>query len=107
MCTGEVVLPLSTIDLAADDITLWRDIKEPPKGDVLGDLCLSLRYKPQRYVLFVPFLFVLFIINCLCFFSKPPVLVCQIVQCRNLKQMDLGGASDPYVKVGCMYFATL
>jgi hypothetical protein len=51
MCTGEVVLPLSTIDLAADDITLWRDIKEPPKGDVLGDLCLSLRYKPQRYVL--------------------------------------------------------
>lgn len=36
------------------------------------------------------------------FRSKPPALVCQIVQCRNLKQMDLGGASDPYVKVGVL-----
>lgn len=49
----------------------------------MGDLCLSLRYKPA---------------------SKPPALVCQIVQCRNLKQMDLGGASDPYVKVSVLVF---
>jgi len=81
-------VPLSSIDLAADDITLWRDIKDPPKN-VLGDICVSLRYKPQR--LSVTLMFIRF--------SKPPVLVCQIVQCRNLKQMDLGGASDPYVKV--------
>lgn len=44
---GEACIPLAAIDLAADDLTLWRDIKEPPKN-VLGDICISLRYKPQR-----------------------------------------------------------
>lgn len=91
-----------------------KDIKEPPKGDALGELCLALRYKPARYVVYalfhlfnrpIPFIIMyqrqckLLVILTFAFLSRPPALVCQIVQCRNLKQMDLGGASDPYVKV--------
>jgi hypothetical protein len=78
--TGEVYVPLSKLDLASDDLEFWRDIKEPPKN-VLGDICLSLRYAPQK---------------------RPPQLNVIVIECKNLKQMDLGGASDPYVKINHM-----
>lgn len=47
--TGECAIPLSSIDLASSD-PIMKDIKEPPKGDALGELCLALRFKPARYV---------------------------------------------------------
>ncbi len=56
---------------------MWRDVKEPPKN-VLGDICLSLRYAPTK---------------------KPAQLTCMVIECKNLKKMDLGGSSDPYVKI--------
>lgn len=31
--TGEVTLPLSSVDLASEE-TIWKDIKEPPSADV-------------------------------------------------------------------------
>ena len=77
---GQVSVPLAAIDLASDDLEFWRDIREPPKN-VLGDVCISLRYAPQK---------------------RPPQLNVIVIECKNLKQMDLGGASDPYVKINHM-----
>jgi hypothetical protein len=77
---GQVHVPLAAIDLAADDLEFWREIREPPKN-VLGDVCISLRYAPQK---------------------RPPQLNVIVIECKNLKQMDLGGASDPYVKINHM-----
>lgn len=34
--------------------------------------------------------------------SKPAVLAVTIMECKNLKPMDLGGTSDPYVKINHM-----
>ncbi|XP_043229799.1 synaptotagmin 1-like isoform X1 [Amphibalanus amphitrite] len=76
---GEVKLPLCTIDLA-QTIEEWRDLVSV-EGDggqenKLGDICFSLRYVPTA--------------------GKLTVV---ILEAKNLKKMDVGGLSDPYVKL--------
>ncbi|XP_043229838.1 synaptotagmin 1-like isoform X5 [Amphibalanus amphitrite] len=74
---GEVKLPLCTIDLA-QTIEEWRDLVsvEGDGGQALGDICFSLRYVPTA--------------------GKLTVV---ILEAKNLKKMDVGGLSDPYVKL--------
>ena len=72
-----VKLPLSSVDLG-EIVELTKDIKPPPK-DELGEICFSLRYVPQKSQLSVV-----------------------IMECKNLKKMDIAGLSDPYVKIGLM-----
>ncbi|XP_043191803.1 synaptotagmin 1-like isoform X4 [Amphibalanus amphitrite] len=79
---GEVKLPLCTIDLA-QTIEEWRDLVSV-EGDggqenKLGDICFSLRYVPTA--------------------GKLTVV---ILEAKNLKKMDVGGLSDPYVKIALM-----
>ncbi|RNA27901.1 synaptotagmin 1 isoform X1 [Brachionus plicatilis] len=76
---GEVHVPLGQVDLGKV-IQEWRDI-QPPAGDKenenkLGDICFSLRYVPTA--------------------GKLTVV---ILEAKNLKKMDVGGLSDPYVKL--------
>ena len=73
---GEVKIPLNQIDLA-QTIEEWRDLTsvEGEQG-VLGDVCFSLRYVPTA--------------------GKLTVV---ILEAKNLKKMDVGGLSDPYVKI--------
>ncbi|GLD73592.1 synaptotagmin-1-like protein [Lates japonicus] len=56
----------------------WQDLAEPAKfeDENLGEICFSLRYVPTA--------------------GKLTVV---ILEAKNLKKMDLGGSSDPYVKV--------
>ncbi|XP_077999817.1 synaptotagmin-1-like isoform X3 [Glandiceps talaboti] len=77
---GEVKVPLSSIDLGRV-IEEWRDLQsaEVPGGEgksELGDVCFSLRYVPTA--------------------GKLTVVV---LEAKNLKKMDVGGLSDPYVKL--------
>ncbi|XP_015795912.1 synaptotagmin-1 [Tetranychus urticae] len=76
---GEVRIPLNTIDLA-QTIEEWRDLTsvEGEQGQ-LGDICFSLRYVPTA--------------------GKLTVV---ILEAKNLKKMDVGGLSDPYVKIALM-----
>ncbi|RXN20139.1 Synaptotagmin-1 [Labeo rohita] len=85
---GEIRLNLSTVDWN-HVIEEWRDLSEASKHEVqftqyvikfnqehLGEICFSLRYVPAS--------------------SKLTVI---ILEAKNLKKMDQGGSSDPYVKV--------
>ncbi|XP_062857604.1 synaptotagmin VIII [Trichomycterus rosablanca] len=74
---GELRLELSAVDWN-HVIEEWRDLSEPSKNEQvhLGDICFSLRYVPTA--------------------SKLTVV---ILEAKNLKQMDVGGSSDPYCKV--------
>uniref|UniRef100_A0A4W4ERU5 C2 domain-containing protein n=1 Tax=Electrophorus electricus TaxID=8005 RepID=A0A4W4ERU5_ELEEL len=74
---GELRLELSSVDWN-HVIEEWRDLSEPSKYEQenLGDICFSLRYVPTA--------------------SKLTVV---ILEAKNLKKMDDGGSSDPYVKV--------
>uniref|UniRef100_A0A671QVA7 Synaptotagmin-1-like n=1 Tax=Sinocyclocheilus anshuiensis TaxID=1608454 RepID=A0A671QVA7_9TELE len=74
---GEIRLNLSTVDWN-HVIEEWRDLSEASKHEQehLGDICFSLRYVPAS--------------------SKLTVI---ILEAKNLKRMDQGGSSDPYVKV--------
>ncbi|XP_036068132.1 synaptotagmin VIII isoform X2 [Oryzias melastigma] len=56
----------------------WGDLEEPVKFEEVdfGEICFSLRYVPTT--------------------SKLTVV---ILEAKNLKSMDFGGSSDPYVKV--------
>ncbi|UJR21399.1 hypothetical protein I4U23_024489 [Adineta vaga] len=79
---GEVQIPLNTVDLGK----VIREIKDlsPPPGDKeaenkLGDICFSLRYVPTAGKLTIT-----------------------ILEAKNLKKMDVGGLSDPYVKLSLM-----
>ncbi|XP_035222767.1 synaptotagmin 1-like isoform X2 [Stegodyphus dumicola] len=76
---GEVKIPLNTVDLA-QTIEEWRDLTsvEGEQGQ-LGDICFSLRYVPTA--------------------GKLTVV---ILEAKNLKKMDVGGLSDPYVKIAIM-----
>ncbi|XP_074595983.1 synaptotagmin-1-like [Brevipalpus obovatus] len=76
---GEVRIPMNTIDLA-QTIEEWRDLTsvEGEQGQ-LGDICFSLRYVPTA--------------------GKLTVV---ILEAKNLKKMDVGGLSDPYVKIALM-----
>ena len=77
---GEIRLPMNQIDLA-QTIEEWRDIQsaEEEGPEKLGDICFSLRYVP----------------------TSGKLTVC-ILEAKNLKKMDLGGLSDPYVKIALM-----
>ncbi|XP_041692472.1 synaptotagmin VIII isoform X2 [Coregonus clupeaformis] len=74
---GELRLQLGTIDWN-HVIEEWKDLSEPSKSEdiILGEICFSLRYVPTT--------------------SKLTVV---ILEAKNLKSMDVGGSSDPYVKV--------
>ncbi|XP_022647839.1 synaptotagmin 1-like [Varroa jacobsoni] len=76
---GEVKIPMNTIDLA-QTIEEWRDLTSVDNDkEVLGDICFSLRYVPTA--------------------GKLTVV---ILEAKNLKKMDVGGLSDPYVKIVLM-----
>ncbi|VEN38151.1 unnamed protein product [Callosobruchus maculatus] len=79
---GEVKVPLCTVDLA-QTIEEWRELQsvegEGGQENKLGDICFSLRYVPTA--------------------GKLTVV---ILEAKNLKKMDVGGLSDPYVKIALM-----
>ncbi|XP_071383387.1 synaptotagmin VIII [Centroberyx affinis] len=74
---GELRLQLGDVDWN-HVIEEWRELGEPAKFEEenLGEICFSLRYVPTA--------------------SKLTVV---ILEAKNLKSMDSGGSSDPYVKV--------
>ncbi|KAK2581887.1 hypothetical protein KPH14_002348 [Odynerus spinipes] len=76
---GEVKVPLCQVDLA-QTIEEWRELQsvegEGGQDNKLGDICFSLRYVPTA--------------------GKLTVV---ILEAKNLKKMDVGGLSDPYVKI--------
>ncbi|CAG9858837.1 unnamed protein product [Phyllotreta striolata] len=79
---GEVKVPLCTVDLA-QTIEEWKELQsvegEGGQENKLGDICFSLRYVPTA--------------------GKLTVV---ILEAKNLKKMDVGGLSDPYVKIALM-----
>ena len=73
---GQLKIPLFTIDLAKT-IEEWGDLSPVDlKNQYLGDICFSLRYV-----------------------STTKKLTVGILECKNLKKMDITGSSDPYVKI--------
>ncbi|XP_013989281.1 synaptotagmin-2 isoform X1 [Salmo salar] len=77
---GEVRIPMNTIDLG-QPIEEWKDLESADKEEPekLGDICISLRYVP----------------------TAGKLTVC-ILEAKNLKKMDVGGLSDPYVKIALL-----
>ncbi|XP_052808876.1 synaptotagmin-1-like isoform X1 [Mya arenaria] len=78
---GQVQVPLNQVDLGKT-LEEWRDLASPEneeKENKLGDICFSLRYVPTA--------------------GKLTVV---ILEAKNLKKMDVGGLSDPYVKISLM-----
>ncbi|XP_029438900.1 synaptotagmin-7 isoform X1 [Rhinatrema bivittatum] len=77
---GEVSIPLNKVDLTHMQ-TVWKELKPCSDGSgSRGELLLSLCYNPSANSIIV-----------------------NIIKARNLKAMDIGGTSDPYVKVWLMY----
>uniref|UniRef100_A0A0N5BS92 Synaptotagmin-1 n=1 Tax=Strongyloides papillosus TaxID=174720 RepID=A0A0N5BS92_STREA len=74
---GQVSVPLGKVDLATT-IERTDEIESPPENR-LGEVCLALRYVPNK--------------------NKLSVVV---MECKNLKKMDVLGLSDPYVKIYLM-----
>ncbi|XP_041634145.1 synaptotagmin Va [Cheilinus undulatus] len=74
---GEIKIPMNTIDLG-QPIHEWKDLVggEKEEQEKLGDICISLRYVPTAGKLTV-----------------------NVMEAKNLKKMDVGGLSDPFVKV--------
>ncbi|XP_035521435.1 synaptotagmin VIII [Morone saxatilis] len=74
---GELRVQLCNVDWN-HVIEEWQDLGEPAKfeDENLGEICLSLRFVPTA--------------------AKLTVV---ILEAKNLKKMDIGGSSDPYVKV--------
>ncbi|KAF7670340.1 hypothetical protein LDENG_00018750 [Lucifuga dentata] len=77
---GAVKIPMSSVDFS-QSMQEWRDLQKAEKeeSERLGDVCLSLRYVPTA--------------------GKLTVV---ILEAKNLKKMDVGGLSDPYVKIHLM-----
>ncbi|KAL3318207.1 Arf guanine nucleotide exchange factor syt1 [Cichlidogyrus casuarinus] len=77
---GQVKVPLSSLDLA-EKFQEWREIEAVQDKDSnrLGEICFSLRYVPTSGRLNI-----------------------NILEARNLKKMDVGGLSDPYVKISLL-----
>eukprot|EP00062_Callorhinchus_milii_P009498 gi/632953408/ref/XP_007892400.1/ PREDICTED: synaptotagmin-2 isoform X1 [Callorhinchus milii] len=76
-CIGLVLVPMTKVDLG-QQLEEWRDLEsaEKEEPEKLGDICCSLRYVP----------------------TAGKLTVC-ILEAKNLKKMDVGGLSDPYVKI--------
>nr|XP_019962755.1 PREDICTED: synaptotagmin-1 [Paralichthys olivaceus] len=77
---GDIKVPMNKVDFS--HITEeWRDLQsaEKEEQEKLGDICFSLRYVPTA--------------------GKLTVVV---LEAKNLKKMDVGGLSDPYVKIHLM-----
>ncbi|KAM8787644.1 synaptotagmin-5 [Rhynchonycteris naso] len=74
---GEVRVPMSYVDLGRP-VLAWQELQavQPVEQEQLGDICFSLRYVPTA--------------------GKLTVIV---LEAKNLKKMDVGGLSDPYVKI--------
>jgi len=78
---GEVRVPMNSVDLGTVTEE-WRDLvsaDNDAEKEKLGDICFSLRYVPTA--------------------GKLTVV---ILEAKNLKKMDVGGLSDPYVKITLM-----
>ncbi|XP_029378303.1 synaptotagmin-1-like [Echeneis naucrates] len=77
---GAVKIPMSSVDFS-QSLQEWKDLQKAEKeeSERLGDICLSLRYVPTA--------------------GKLTVV---ILEAKNLKKMDVGGLSDPYVKIHLM-----
>lgn len=79
---GEVRIPLGSVDFGKL-FTEWREITVPVSQHSrtvgLGEICFSIRYVP----------------------NTGKLTVC-ILEAKNLKQMDIGGLSDPFVKIYLM-----
>ncbi|XP_019934456.2 synaptotagmin-1b isoform X2 [Paralichthys olivaceus] len=77
---GDVKIPMSSVDFS-QSLQEWRDLQKAEKeeSERLGDVCLSLRFVPTA--------------------GKLTVV---ILEAKNLKKMDVGGLSDPYVKIHLM-----
>ncbi|XP_033966633.1 synaptotagmin-7b isoform X2 [Pseudochaenichthys georgianus] len=77
---GEVSIPLNKLDLANMQ-TFWKELQPCSDGSgSRGDLLVSLCYNPTANTITV-----------------------SIIKARNLKAMDIGGTSDPYVKLWLMH----
>uniref|UniRef100_A0A3B4XVW7 Synaptotagmin Va n=1 Tax=Seriola lalandi dorsalis TaxID=1841481 RepID=A0A3B4XVW7_SERLL len=78
---GEIKIAMNSIDLG-QPIQEWKDLVggEKEEQEKLGDICISLRYVPTAGKLTV-----------------------NIMEAKNLKKMDVGGLSDPFVKVVLQY----
>ncbi|XP_048871850.1 synaptotagmin-1-like [Brienomyrus brachyistius] len=74
---GEIKIPMNSVDLG-QPLQEWRDLEsgEKEEQEKLGDICISLRYVPTAGKLTV-----------------------NIMEAKNLKKMDVGGLSDPFVKI--------
>ncbi|XP_033909476.3 synaptotagmin-2-like isoform X1 [Acipenser ruthenus] len=74
---GELRIPLKTVDWN-HVIEEWMELSAASKSEHenLGEICFSLRYVPTA--------------------SKLTVVV---LEAKNLKKMDVGGLSDPYIKI--------
>ncbi|XP_061666455.1 synaptotagmin Vb [Syngnathoides biaculeatus] len=73
---GDIKIPMNSVDLG-QPIQQWRDLESVEKEEEkLGDVCISLRYVPTAGKLTV-----------------------NIMEAKNLKKMDVGGLSDPFVKI--------
>ncbi|XP_041747130.2 synaptotagmin-1-like [Coregonus clupeaformis] len=74
---GALRVPMSSLDFS-QMTQEWRELKKAEKeeSEQLGDICLSLRYVPTA--------------------GKLSIVV---LEAKNLKKMDVGGLSDPYVKI--------
>ncbi|XP_078804810.1 uncharacterized protein syt7a isoform X4 [Oryzias latipes] len=77
---GEVSIPLNKVELGQMK-TFWKELKPCSDGSGRrGELLVSLCYNPTANTITV-----------------------NIIKARNLKAMDIGGTSDPYVKVWLMH----
>lgn len=76
---GQLSVPLESIDFGITT-DIERSLQKPEKDDEkecrLGDICFSTRYRPAT-----------------------GTVTLTIMEARNLKKMDVGGSSDPYVKI--------
>jgi len=76
---GKVEVEMGKVDLGKVTEE-WRDLTSPDAdNEKLGDICFSLRYVPTA--------------------GKLTIV---ILEAKNLKKMDVGGLSDPYVKLSLM-----
>ncbi|XP_031425616.1 synaptotagmin Va isoform X2 [Clupea harengus] len=74
---GQITIAMNSIDLA-QPIHEWKDLVggEKEEEEKLGDICISLRYVP----------------------TSGKLTIC-VMEAKNLKKMDVGGLSDPFVKL--------